>query len=336
MQTLQLDIPKRGMPVTIVTGFLGSGKTTLLNQILKNRQDLKVAVLVNEFGDINIDGQLLIDIEDGMVELSNGCICCTINDGLVDAVYNVLERSERIDYMVIETTGVADPLPIALTFLGTELKHLTRLDSILTVIDAETFTSEHFQSEAALSQVEYGDIVLLNKTDLVPEEQVEELEEYLRKKKSKARILRSQYGEVPLPLILDVDLAPTSVYQQVENEDEIHEHDHHEHHEHEHHHHHSDHLANDGFISISFQSDRRFDFDKFTYFLDKVMPNDVFRAKGVLSFASQDMRFIFQLSGKRYELSYDHRQKPTGNQLVLIGRNLDGILLQQQLQECLV
>ncbi|MFO0193689.1 MAG: CobW family GTP-binding protein, partial [Pseudanabaena sp.] len=320
MQTLQLDIPKRGMPVTIVTGFLGSGKTTLLNQILKNRQDLKVAVLVNEFGDINIDGQLLIDIEDGMVELSNGCICCTINDGLVDAVYNVLERSERIDYMVIETTGVADPLPIALTFLGTELKHLTRLDSILTVIDAETFTSEHFQSEAALSQVEYGDIVLLNKTDLVPEEQVEELEEYLRKKKSKARILRSQYGEVPLPLILDVELAPTSTYQQLENEDEIHEHEHHEHH-----HHHSDHLANDGFISISFQSDRRFDLDKFTHFLDKVMPNDVFRAKGVLSFASQDMRFIFQLSGKRYELSYDHRQKPTGNQLVLIGRNLDGI-----------
>ena len=200
------------------------------------------------------------------------------------------------------------------------------------------------QSLHCYSQVQYGDIVLLNKTDLVPEAQVDLLEAYLRQTKSKARILRSQHGEVPLPLILDVDLAPTSVYQKVENEDEIHEHDHHEHHEHEHHkhehhehhHHHSDHLANDGFISISFQSDRRFDLDKFTHFLDKVMPNDVFRAKGVLSFASQDMRFIFQLSGKRYELSYDHRQKPTGNQLVLIGRNLDGILLQQQLQECLV
>ena len=331
MQTSQLDVPKRVMPVTIVTGFLGSGKTTLLNQILKNRQDLKVAVLVNEFGDINIDGQLLVDIEDGMVELSNGCICCTINDSLVDAVYNVLERHERIDYMVIETTGVADPLPIALTFLGTELKHLTRLDSILTVIDAETFTADHFGSEAALSQVQYGDIVLLNKTDLVPEAQVDLLEAYLRQTKSKARILRSQHGEVPLPLILDVDLAPTSVYQQVENEDEIHEHEHHEHH-----HHHSDHLANDGFISVSFQSDRQFDLDKFTYFLDKVMPVDVFRAKGVLSFSAQDMRFIFQLSGKRYELNYDHRKKPIDNKLVLIGRNLDAQLLQQQLQECLV
>ena len=346
MQNSQLDVPKRGMPVTIVTGFLGSGKTTLLNQILKNRQDLKVAVLVNEFGDINIDGQLLVDIEDGMVELSNGCICCTINDSLVDAVYNVLERQEQIDYMVIETTGVADPLPIALTFLGTELKHLTRLDSILTVIDAETFTADHFGSEAALSQVQYGDIVLLNKTDLVPEAQVDLLEAYLRQTKSKARILRSQHGEVPLPLILDVDLAETSAYNQVENEDEHHKHEHHEHHEHEHHkqehhehehhHHHSDHLANDGFISVSFQSDRQFDLDKFTYFLDKVMPVDVFRAKGVLSFSAQDMRFIFQLSGKRYELNYDHRKKPIDNQLVLIGRNLDTQLLQQQLQECLV
>lgn len=119
MNTITLDttniipeIPKQGMPVTIITGFLGSGKTTLLNQILQNKQDLKVAVLVNEFGDINIDSQLLISVDQDMVELSNGCICCTINDGLVDAVYRVLEREERIDYLVIETTGVADPLPI--------------------------------------------------------------------------------------------------------------------------------------------------------------------------------------------------------------------------------
>jgi G3E family GTPase len=344
MNITQPDLPKRGMPVTIITGFLGSGKTTLLNQILKNRQDLKVAVLVNEFGDINIDSQLLVDIEDGMMELSNGCICCTINDGLLDAVYRVLEREDRVDYMVIETTGIADPLPIALTFLGTELKHLTRLDSILTVIDTETFTPDCFDSEAARNQVKYGDIVLLNKTDLVSESKLHDLEQYLRQTKTGARILRSLYGEIPLPLILDVDLAKPDTYQPQKeshkhHEDHSHAHgnEHHEHHEQKHeHHHHSDHLANDGFIAVSFQSDRHFGLDKFTYFLDKLLPVDVFRAKGLLSFEDQSLRYIFQLSGKRYELQQDHRQGSTVNQLVFIGRNLDEAGIQKHLYECLV
>ena len=219
------DIPKRGMPVTIITGFLGSGKTTLLNQILKNRQDLKVAVLVNEFGDINIDSQLLVSTEDDMVELSNGCICCTINEGLVDAVYRVLEREERIDCMVIETTGVADPLPIILTFVGTELRDLTNLDSILTVVDSETFTPDHFDSEAAFKQVAFADIVLLNKTDLAPQEKVADLESYIRTVKEGARILHSRYGEVPLPLILGVGLTQADIFNSLEIE-EKHEHHH--------------------------------------------------------------------------------------------------------------
>ena len=116
------SLPKSGMPVTIITGFLGSGKTTLLNQILLNKDNLKIAVLVNEFGDINIDEQLLISVETDMVELDNGCICCTINDSLVDAVYRVLEREEKVDYLVIETTGLAEPLPIILTFLNCSRK----------------------------------------------------------------------------------------------------------------------------------------------------------------------------------------------------------------------
>ena len=153
------DIPKLGMPVTIITGFLGSGKTTLLNQILQNKQDLKVAVLVNEFGDINIDSQLLVAMDEDMVELSNGCICCTINDGLVDAVYRVLEREDRIDYLVIETTGIADPLPIILTFLGTELKDFTRVDSIITVVDSLAFTPDHYESDAALKQITFADVI---------------------------------------------------------------------------------------------------------------------------------------------------------------------------------
>ncbi|NDJ19809.1 GTP-binding protein [Myxacorys almedinensis A] len=335
--TMEIDLPKRGMPVTIITGFLGSGKTTLLNQILKNRQDLKVAVLVNEFGDINIDSQLLLSLDEDMMELSNGCICCTINDDLVNAVYRVLERDDRVDYLVIETTGVADPLPIILTFVGSDLRDFTRLDSILTVVDAETFTPEHFDSTAAMSQITYGDIIVLNKTDLAPSERVESLEQWIRETKAAARILKSQYGEVPLPLILDVEqfkpegyvehqLSPSSAHH--------HDHDHHPDHHHDHDHPHSDHLANDGFMSVSFQSDRAFSVKLFQEFLDD-LPDTIFRAKGILWFKESQLKHIFQLSGKRYDIQTDEWTKAPTNQLVLIGRDLQEDHLRQRLAQCI-
>ena len=328
-----LPIPKRGMPVTIITGFLGSGKTTLLNQILKNRQDLKVAVLVNEFGDMDIDSQLLVSIDEDMVQLSNGCICCTINENLVDAVYKVLEREEPIDYLVIETTGIADPLPIMLTFLNTELRDLTRLDSILTLVDVETFTPEHFDSDAALKQVIYGDILLFNKTDLVPIEQVDQLEQYINSVKQGARVIRCQRGEVPLPLILDVGYNDPDHYADLLNQPETkHTHHHHEHH-HEHHHHHSEHLENDGFVSVSFVSDRPFALTKFQNFLDQ-LPANIFRGKGILWFQESQMKHIFQLSGKRCSLEVESWTTSPSNQIVLIGRNLNPEQLRQELAQC--
>jgi G3E family GTPase len=362
---LSLKLPKRGMPVTIITGFLGSGKTTLLNQILKNKQDLKVAVLVNEFGDIDIDSQLLVSIDEDMVQLSNGCICCTINESLVDAVYKVLEREEAIglpatqapqraavDYLVIETTGVADPLPIILTFLGTELRDLTRLDSILTLIDVETFTPNHFESDAALNQLVYGDIILLNKIDLVPVEQVDELEQYIRTVKTGARTIRCQRGGVPLPLILDVGYNDPENYanllHQHENQpktDHVHHcHDGHHHrheqkqdheqdHEQDHHHHHSHHLENDGFVSVSFVSDRPFSLTQFQDFLDR-LPADVFRGKGILWFQESQMKHIFQLSGKRCSLEVERWTTPQSNQIVFIGRNLNPEQIRLELQQC--
>lgn len=340
-----LEIPKRGMPVTIITGFLGSGKTTLLNQILKNRQNLKVAVLVNEFGDINIDSQMLVSIDQDMMELSNGCICCTINDGLIDAVYRVLEREEPVDYLVIETTGVADPLPIILTFLGTDLRDLTRVDSIITVVDSETFTPDHFDSDAALNQIAYADITLLNKTDLVSQAKLDELETYLRTVKVGARLIRSRYGEVPLPLILDVNLTHSEDYDrhiapqpdhhnhhaEHESDQDHHKHDHHRKHDH----HHSDHLANDGFVSISFESDRPFDVKKLETFLVEQLPQNVFRAKGILWFSSSANRHVFQLSGPRYDINADEWRTPPKNQLVFIGRDLNALQIQQQLTNCL-
>ena len=318
-----LNLLKQGMPVTVITGFLGSGKTTLLNHILTNNQNFKIAVLVNEFGDIDIDSQLLVSVGENMVALSNGCICCTINDSLADAVYQVLEQEDKIDYLVVETTGLADPLPIVLTFLGTELRDLIRLDSILTVVDAEMFTSDHFGSEAALGQIIYGDIILLNKTDLVSAEKIKALEEDICRIKEGARILHSQYGKVPLPLILGIELTNPHFYADLEVE------------EHHHHHKHKHHLEIDGFVSVSFTSDRPFNVEKFQTFLSDKMPTDVFRAKGILWFKESQLRHVFQLSGKRYDMNANRWTTEPRNQLVFIGRNLNSQAIQQKLYDCL-
>lgn len=231
-----MSAPKLGLPVTIITGFLGSGKTTLLNHILTNQSGIKTAVLVNEFGEIGIDNELIVATDDSTIELSNGCICCTINSDLLDAVYKVLERPDKIDYLIVETTGVADPLPVALTFLGTELRDLTRLDSIVTLVDCENFSLDLFNSEAAYSQIAYGDIILLNKTDLVDEADVDALEVRIRDIKRDARILRTHQSQVPLPLVLSVGLFESDKYFDTADRSHHADHDHHDH-GHDHHDH---------------------------------------------------------------------------------------------------
>jgi G3E family GTPase len=349
---------KRGIPVTIITGFLGSGKTTLLNHILSNQDGVKTAVLVNEFGEIGIDNELLVTTGEDMVELSNGCICCTINNDLVEAVYKVLERPEKIDYLVVETTGLADPLPVALTFLGTDLRDLTRLDSIVTVVDAENFSIDLFNSQAAENQIAYADIILLNKSDLVDEADLDLLEVRVRDMRPGARLLRSVKGKVPLPLILSVGLFETDQYYnpnvETAHDHDHHNHDHHGHEEHDHSacdhehdhcehdhghdhsaHQHSDHLAIDGFTSLSFESDRPFSVRKFQNFLDNEMPVNVFRAKGLLWFDESPKRHVFHLSGKRFSLDDDEWKGAPKNQLVLIGQNLDHDNLRSQIERCL-
>ena len=374
-----MDPASTGLPVTILTGFLGAGKTTLLNHILSNQQGVKTAVLVNEFGEIGIDNDLIIATGEDMVELSNGCICCSINGELLEAVYRILDRPDPVDYLVVETTGLADPLPVAMTFLGSDLRDATRLDSIITLIDAENFTDEILEGEVARAQVVYGDILLLNKCDLVAEERLSEVEARLREIKTDARILRSVKGDVSLPLLLSVGLFESDKVAAQQNHDDCdhdhghcvhehgddhghehghehahdhghghadhdhshcdHEHDHgvHDHADvHEHQHAHADHLAIEGFTSLSFSSEGPFALRKFQNFLDNQLPAGVFRAKGILWFNESDKRHVFHLAGKRFSIDDSEWNAPSArkNQLVLIGRDLDHSRLRKQLQAC--
>jgi len=375
-QAPSLESAPSGLPVTILTGFLGAGKTTLLNHILSNQQGLKTAVLVNEFGEIGIDNDLVVATGEDMVELSNGCICCSINGELLEAVYRILDRPDPVDYLVVETTGLADPLPVAMTFLGSDLRDQTRLDSIITLVDAENFSDELLEGEVARAQIVYSDMLLLNKCDLVEEDRLTALEHQLRTIKTDARILRSVKGEVPLPLLLSVGLFESDKVVAKQNHDNCdhdhghceHDHDHghshgdahakghghshshdhghsqsHDHghshsHDHDHgnsHGDHPDHLAIEGFTSLSFAADGPFALRKFQNFLDNQLPASVFRAKGILWFNESERRHIFHLAGKRF--SIDDSDWPTSdrkNQIVLIGKNLNHAKLRQHLQAC--
>lgn len=343
-----MQTTERGLPVTVITGFLGSGKTTLVNHILLNNSGLKTAVIVNEFGDIGIDSALIVSTEENMIELDNGCICCTVRDDLVEATMRILEREQKVDYLIVETTGLADPLPVALTFLGPELRNFTRLDGIIGMVDAENYAPSLFESETARNQIAYSDIILLNKTDLVDEHRLGQLENEIRGLKDDAPILRTDHGRVDLRMILDV--GAFRLDEQFDKSPEHHDHDHESVHDHDHghvhgpgcghdhhdHDHHQNHIEAEGFSSLSMQTDEPLEAKRFEAML-KELPANIFRGKGILYLKERpEQKVIFHLVGSRIRVdNEDWTGEPRRSQIVFIGQHLDREAIEASWRTCL-
>lgn len=311
------------IPVSILTGFLGAGKTTLLNYILQQQHGYKFAVIVNELGAISIDHQLVETAGDEIVELSNGCLCCTIRKDLVRSLQRLLARG-GFDYLLIETTGIAEPSPIIQTFLNVPaLQQFARLDAVITVVDAENIVRQIKTAKATVEQIAVADFLLLNKVDLVPPAQAAETERALRQLNPHARIFRTDHAQVNLRELLD--LHAFDLTARLANDptllDEFrqqHEHD---------------------IGSVAFAFVQPFDGGKFDQFLEKLSESEtILRAKGIVWIAGQPTRGIFHGVCNRFTMFTDRawrNRDEQRSQLVFIGRELDRDALQAELERCL-
>lgn len=314
------------IPVSIITGALGSGKTTLLNHILTENHGIKIGVIVNEFGDVGIDSELIVSSTDEMIELANGCICCTIRGDLVGAVKQTLEKN--VEYILIETSGMAEPGPVANTFLAGELRLHTKLDGIITVVDAENLHIALGHGPTVEEQIKAADVILLNKTDIVSEDELVLLEEQIHSLSPKVYIFRTQQCKAPLNILLAT--GKFNINSWIESGfDEEHAHQH---------------THSSGFSAVAVQTSKPLRVDSFANFTRKI-PVDIFRAKGIVCIAnlaapndsSKDMRMVFHKVGKRIETFFDRSWKAGEEhktKIVLIGKNIDAKYWQEELDLC--
>jgi G3E family GTPase len=344
--------PSSLIPVTVITGFLGAGKTTLLNRILTENHGKRIAVIENEFGEIGIDHQLVIQSDEEIFELNNGCICCRVRGDLIRILAKLRQRRDKFDSVLIETTGMADPGPVAQTFFtDEEVKESFILDGIVTVVDAKHVGLHFDDMREVREQIGFADVILLNKEDLVSPEDFVKLEQRIRKMNPMAKLYRTQDAVIPIEKVLNIggfdlkralELEPD--FLEASEDEHEHEHDHeeedhpHEHgheHEEEHDHHHAEDVT-----SVGIRAPGDLDEKKLSDWLGTLLRTkgqDIFRMKGILAVRGRAMRFVFQgvhmLMDGRPDREWGN--EPRTNTIIFIGRNLDRAELNAGFKSCL-